>query len=187
MLSDLKLSVLQLIQAKGLERRSEPFQLSSGEWSQDYIDGKRALASGEDLRLVAEAALQQAQQLRIEFDCVGGLTMGADPLAHAIAILAGKRWFSVRKDRKGHGKKKLTEGATIGPRDRVLLVDDVVTTGKSIIQALDAVSENGAEVVLALCVVDRGKRAAEELGARGITYSPLLTYADLGIEAVGAL
>lgn len=182
----LKLNVLDLVRSKGLEKRAEAFQLSPGEWSFDYIDGKKAVAEGTDLRLVAEAVLEQADELGVQFDAVGGLTMGADPLSHAVALLSGKSWFSVRKERKEHGKKNLTEGAQLKANDRVLLVDDVVTTGKSILQALDAIREFDAEVVLAVCMVDRGKRATDDLSERGVTYAPLLTYADLGIDAVGA-
>ena len=177
--------VLELIRARGYERRDEPFQLTSGATSYDYIDGKRAISDGESLRLVAQAIVDEARDAGIEFEAVGGLTMGADPLAHAISLLTGKGWFSVRKERKEHGKQHLVEGSPLPPGSRVLLVDDVVTTGKSTLQALDAIeSLDGVEVVLAVSIVDRGDQAASALSARGVRYRPLLTYRDLGIDPV---
>ena len=184
--SGMRQEVRRLILAEGYERRDAPFQLASGEWSRDYIDCRRALSGGASLRLVAEAIIAIAHERGATFDLVGGLTMGADPLAHAIAILAEKRWFSVRKEAKGHGKQNLIEGAPVGPSSRVLLVEDVVTTGGSILRALDAVQAARANVVLAVCVVDRGERAGAELAARGVAYEPVLTYGDLEIEPVGA-
>ena len=107
------------------------------------------------------------------------------PAGHAISLLTGKGWFSVRKERKEHGKQHLVEGSPLPPGSRVLLVDDVVTTGKSTLQALDAIeSLDGVEVVLAVSIVDRGDQAASALSARGVRYRPLLTYRDLGIDPV---
>jgi len=110
--------------------------------------------------------------------------MGADAIAHAVAVLTDKRWFSVRKEPKRHGKQKLIEGAELVAGERVLVVDDVVTTGKSISQAIDAIEKEGALVVLAISLVDRGEPSQGHLAAREIPYEPLLTSKDLGIEAV---
>ena len=165
-------------------RRSEPFQLASGGWSRDYVDARLALARGADLRLVAEAILALAADERVEFDAVGGLTMGADPLSHAVALVGDRSWFAVRKATKSHGKQRLVEGTPLDGSTRVLLVDDVVTTGGSIVQALDAVEGTGAPVVLAVTVCDRGEIARGLLESRNIRYRPLTTYADLGIEPV---
>jgi orotate phosphoribosyltransferase len=176
--------VVGLLRDLGYERREQPFQLASGEWSQDYIDAKRALSEGDNLRRVAEAVLSVASEAGVEFDAVGGLTMGADPTSHAVALLAGKKWFSVRKQPKGHGRQQLIEGAELGPGMRVLLVDDVVTTGSSILEALEAALARGAEVVLAVALVDRGKTASAKLASRGIKYVPLATYRDFEIVPV---
>jgi orotate phosphoribosyltransferase len=179
-----KAEVVRVLRERGYVRREQAFQLSSGAWSHDYVDGKRALASGPDLRLAAEALVSVAAEERVEFDAVGGLTMGADPLAHAVAIVSGKSWFSVRKRAKEHGRQHLIEGAALGPATPVLLLEDVITTGGSILQALDAVEEAGAPVVLATTLLDRGTRAASRLAERGIRYRALATYADLGIAPV---
>ena len=85
--------------------------------------------------------------------------MGADPLAHAIAIVAGIEWFSVRKTPKGRGTNRRVEGADLGRGRSVLVVEDVVTTGSSMLEAIEAVRETGATVAAAAVIVDRGDRA----------------------------
>jgi orotate phosphoribosyltransferase len=177
---------VELVLSRGYERRVEPLGLSSGAQSHDYIDGKRALAHGQDLKLVAEAILELVNEQGVSFDAVGGLTMGADPIAHAIALLSGKKWFTVRKEAKSHGKLSGVEGAELVPGAKVILVDDVVTTGRSILAAREAIVDKQVEVVLAVALVDRGKSARERLLERGIDFRPLLTYEDLGIDPVGA-
>lgn len=177
--SDLRERVLELVLTRGYEQRDEPFQLASGELSHDYIDGKRSIAAGADLREVTAAVLEKVEQ---EFDCVGGLTMGADPLAHAVAYAAPCNWFSVRKEPKGRGLNRYIEGARLDEASRVLIVEDVVTTGGSVLSAYDRVRQTGAEVVAALCLVDRGALARPKFEARGVPYYSLLTYHDLKIE-----
>jgi orotate phosphoribosyltransferase len=179
-------AIMRLIEELGYERREQPFQLSSGEWSRDYFDGKRALSSGDNLKLAAECVVALASDAGITFDAVGGLTMGADPIAHAVAVVSGTEWFSVRKQAKQHGKQQLIEGAHLGAGTRVLLVDDVVTTGSSILKALDAVEEAGATVALAVSLVERGDQSRRRLSERGVRYEPITTYEDFGIEPVGA-
>jgi orotate phosphoribosyltransferase len=176
--------VVRLLLERAYVRRSEPFQLASGGWSRDYVDARAALARGPDLRMVGEAILALAADEGVEFDAVGGLTMGADPLSHAVAMVGDRSWFAVRKATKSHGKQRLVEGAPLDASTRVLLVDDVVTTGGSIVQALDAVEATGARAVLAVTLCDRGESARRLLGSRNIRYRPLTTYADLGIEPV---
>ena len=177
--------VVRLLRERGYVRRDEAFQLASGEWSHDYVDGKRALGAGADLRLAAEAILALARGEGVAFEAVGGLTMGADPLAHAISVLSGAAWFSVRKQAKEHGRQQLIEGSPPGPGTTVLLLEDVVTTGGSILQALDAVEATGAQVVLATTLLDRGDLAGPRLAARGVPYRPLATYRDLEIVPIG--
>lgn len=181
----LRRQVVDVLRERGWVRRAEAFQLSSGDWSHDYVDGKRALAGGRELRVAAEAVIAQAAELAATFDVVGGLTMGADPLAHAIAVLSGSRWFSVRKQAKDHGKGRLIEGAELGPGSAALVLEDVVTTGRSLLQALDAVEATGATIALAVTLLDRGDVAAPALAARGVPYRALTTYRDLGIDPVG--
>src|SRR6266446_6419587 len=97
---------LHLIKTHGYERRDEPFRLASGQLSHDYIDGKFAVDHGERLEVVSVAMIQHAQGVGITFTHVGGLTMGADPLAISIALVAKCGWFSVRKERKPRGREQ---------------------------------------------------------------------------------
>ncbi|MGI9033715.1 MAG: orotate phosphoribosyltransferase [Acidimicrobiales bacterium] len=180
--AELRLRVLEVVRERGYVRRDEPFQLSSGAWSHDYVDAKRALAGGTELRLAAQAVVAMAAERGISFDAIGGLTMGADPLAYAVAVLCGAGWFSVRKEAKGHGRGRRIEGAELGPGVKVVVAEDVTSTGRAMIQALDAIEEAGARAVLAVTLVDRGDAAAPAIAARGVPYAPLATYRDLGIE-----
>ena len=118
------------------------------------------------------------------FDAVGGLTMGADALAVGIAAVGDCRWFFVRKESKQRGTNRWVEGAQIGSGDRILLVDDVVTTGGSILKALDVIAQTGAETVAAVTLVDRGDAARPKFEERGIAYYPMATYESLGIDPV---
>jgi orotate phosphoribosyltransferase len=175
--------IIEIIRQRGLLRLPEPVVLASGELSRDFIDGKAALSRGADLKLACEAILENVGH--VEFEAVGGLTMGADQFAHVLAVLAGKDWFVVRKEPKGRGTNKLVEGAKVGEGWRVLLVDDVVTTGGSIQKAHDAIGALGALVVAAATLVDRGEIAGQYFRERDIPYTPVVTYRDLGIEPVG--
>lgn len=179
--------IAALVAKFGYERRREPFRLSSGFLSRDYVDGKAAITTTSRLPVVAEAILKLCANEGVEFDAVGGLTMGADPIALAVVLHTPSEtsWFSVRKEAKGHGKQRRIEGAAkLGPDTRVLLVDDVVTTGRSILEAYDAIKTTGARVELAVALVDRGEATARKLKERGIRYRPVITYRDLGIEPV---
>jgi orotate phosphoribosyltransferase len=175
--------VIAIVREHGLKESETPFLLASGEESNHFIDGKAALARGEDLLLACKALLNQVAG--IDFHAVGGLTMGADQFAHGVAIVAMRDWFVVRKEAKNRGTNRLVEGADIGHGTRVLLVDDVVTTGGSIQQAFDEVVKTGAKVVAAVTLVDRGDVAAEFFRARSIHYRALATYRDLDIPRVG--
>jgi orotate phosphoribosyltransferase len=177
--------IVALLEKESLLRLAEPIQLTSGAWSSDYLDVKKAVLAGRNLRLVCEAVCELVASEGVEFDAVGGLTMGADAFAHGIALVADKEWFVVRKAAKEHGTRKRIEG-NVGPDVRVLLVDDVITTGGSILEALAAVREVDADVVLAVTIVDRGEQAGPKFRAAGVPYRPLVTYADLGIDPVEA-
>jgi len=183
--SALRTAVLELIRDKGLRHFDEPLQLSSGEYSQDFIDAKLALARGEDLATACRAMAEIVAEAGVEFDAVGGLTLGADQFAHGVAIVTGAGWFVIRKQPKGRGTDQWVEGTPLGPGVRVLLVDDIVTTGGSIQKAHERVDAEGAEVVFAITTVDRGEVARTYFEERAIPYEPLLTYRDLDIPPVG--
>lgn len=178
-------ALLAVVRERGYARREEPFLLSSGEYSHDYVDLRRALCRGADLALAARAVIERLSELDVLLDAIGGMTMGADPVAHAVAVLAGAEWFSVRKEPKGHGKGRRVEGAELGPGRRAVVFEDTVSTGGSILQALEVVLETGAEVPLACTLLDRGEAATARFEALGVPYAALLDYRDLGIDPVG--
>ena len=177
-------AAFDLIRTRGHERRDEPFRLASGQLSHDYIDGKYAIDTGERLMTVSRAVADLAARTGIEFDAVGGLTMGADPLAHGIAVVTGSAWFSVRKEQKQRGREQWIEGTRIEPGTRVLLVDDVISTGGSTEIAYDRVTAAGAVVTGVIPMVDRGDVAAARFAKRNVPFAALVTYTDLGIEPV---
>jgi orotate phosphoribosyltransferase len=171
----------------GLTELDEPVQLASGDRSRFFVDCKKALAGGRDLEMAGQALLGLVdEELNVSFDAVGGLTMGADALAHAVAMLRKTDWFSVRKVEKNRGTRKRIEGAELGPDRRVLLVDDVVTRAGSILDALAAIRATGAQVVAAVTLVDRGTDGVEKFEREGVPYRALVTYGQLGIPPVGS-
>jgi len=177
-------AAFDLIRTRGYEHREEPFRLASGQLSHDYIDGKYAIDTGERLTIVSRAVADLAVRSGIEFDAVGGLTMGADPLAHGIAMVTGSAWFSVRKEQKQRGREQWVEGTRLQPGTRVLLVDDVISTGGSTETALDRITPLGVVVTGVIPMVDRGDVATRRFAARNIPFAALVTYRDLGIEPI---
>ncbi len=152
------------------------FTLTSGRRSDYYVDGKQVTLDGRGLYLVAWFALQHCRQHDI--DAIGGLTLGADPIASAVAALSGETErpltaFIVRKEVKAHGTARTIEGPNLHAAQRVLLVDDTLTTGGTFLQASEAVLTTGATIVGALCVVDREEGGREALEAAGITLHAL--------------
>jgi orotate phosphoribosyltransferase len=182
--SDLRQQAIALVLERGYERRQEPFKLASGQMSHDYVDGKFAVDNGERLALVSRAIIELAAQEGMDFTAVGGLTMGADALAHGVSILSGAAWFAVRKEPKPRGREQWVEGARLDGSDRILLVDDVVSMGGSILKAYDRVVATGAVVVGVIPMVDRGESGCQLFSDLSTPYVPLMTYRDLGIEPV---
>jgi orotate phosphoribosyltransferase len=183
--SSSRTAVIELVKARGYLRLPEPVQLASGDLSQDFVDVKKALAHGADLQTACAAMVEALRDAGIDYDAVGGMTMGADQFSHVIAVLARCRWFTVRKAVKGRGTNRRIEGAQVGGGDRVVLVDDVVTKATSIRDAFDVISQTGATVVAAMTLVDRGDAAQPWFEAQAVPYLALVTYRDLGIEPVG--
>ncbi len=182
--------LLEILRSKGLTELPEPVQLASGSYSRYFVDGKVALGAGDDLRLAAEAITERVAAAGIGFDTVGGLTLAADALAAdalaaAIAVVSGSSWFIVRKEAKGRGTNRLVEGTRIGDANRVLLIDDVVTAGGSILRAYENVRGTGAQVAAAVTLADRGHDAQRSFDELGVPYFPMATYRDMGIPAIG--
>lgn len=183
---DERRSVLRgILLNKGVTELDEPVQLSSGAMSRFFIDGKRALANGADLALACVCMMDLLAEQSTTADAVGGLTLGADQFAHGVAIVGGLDWFVVRKQSKGRGTDKYIEGADVNGK-RVLLVDDVISTGASSLVADKRIRAEGGRSVLATTLVARSDEPAERFAAAGIPFAPLFDYADLGLPPVGS-
>jgi len=182
-----RLQLLAIVRERGLIQFDEPRALASGEMSCDFIDGKHALSRGRDLRLACQVIADSIDLLNIQYNAVGGLTLGADQFSHGVAayLADDREWFVVRKAPKGRGTNQRVEGATLNSDSRVLLVDDIVSSGGSIQQAYEHVVETGASVVAAVTLVDRGEVAKAFFEDLAVPYQPVFTYQDLGIRPVG--
>jgi orotate phosphoribosyltransferase len=167
--------------------RTGDFTLKSGRKSSWFIDSKQTVCRPEAMVLVAEAVLSVIPP---EATAIGGLTMGADPVAFVTAGVAATRGralkaFSVRKEVKDHGGGGRIAGA-LDPGDKVVVTEDTVTRGTSLLEAAHAVAEAGAEVVLLVAVVDRGGTCEAMAAAEGIAFRAILTAPDLGFPFEGA-
>jgi orotate phosphoribosyltransferase len=159
--------------------RTGEFTLASGRTSSWYLDARQVTFRGDCVEIVGRAVLEAVDGLA--FDAAGGLTLGADPVALAVALVSGRRAFAVRKEAKGHGAGGRMAGA-VRPDDRVLVVDDAVTTGGSTLQAVEAIRGFGATVVGAACLLDRGGELGPALERLGIPFFPVLGAPDLGFD-----
>lgn len=162
------------------------FVLKSGKRTDWFIDAKQTTCRPDGMLLVAEAALAA---LPPEVTAVGGLTMGADAMAFSLAGIAATRGrelraFSVRKEVKDHGGGGRIAGA-LEPGDRVVITEDAVTRGVSMLEAASVVEEAGASVVLLMPVVDRGGTVTALAAERGIPVRALVTAPDLGFPFEG--
>ena len=138
--------------------------LSSGAAAQYYVDAKRAILRPPGFRAVGELVAAEAQRLGAR--AVGGMTMGADPVAcAALAAGADVKAFFVRKERKRHGLQRWIEGPELAPGERCLVVEDVVTTGGSTVAAIERVREEGLEVAGVVSVLDRLAGGADAIEA----------------------
>ena len=173
--------LIEHLQANGLYTEG-PYRLSSGIESSWYLDGRQTTYDGAGARIVAACVLDVLNE---DADAIGGMTMGADPIAVATAVVADRplRAFSVRKEAKGHGMG----GRLVGPimaGDRAVVVEDTVTTGGSMASAIAALRAEGIEVIQAIVLVDRSDGAAARLLADlDVPLVALLTPADLGVSA----
>ena len=155
--------------------------LSSGREADYYVDLRRITLDAEAAPLVGEVMLDLTADLT--YEAVGGLTLGADPVATAMLHAAASRGrrldaFVVRKEGKAHGLQRRIEGPDVSGR-RVLAVEDTSTTGGSVLTAVEALREAGAEVVGVAVIVERG--AAQTVEAAGLTYRAAFQPGDLGL------
>lgn len=155
--------------------------LSSGEKSNYYIDCRRVTLDSKGAFLVGQVLSDMVDGA----DAVGGLTLGADPIATAVSVISYEKGrpipaFIVRKGQKAHGMMKRVEGP-IEPNSRVIIVDDVITKGGSILEAIEAVEGDGHEVIKVICLVDRKQGGSDIITSKGYRLEVLFTPEDLGV------
>jgi orotate phosphoribosyltransferase len=161
------------------------FTLASGKKSSYYVNSKKVLFHAEAITLLGELLYEATADL--DFQAIGGLEVGAIPMA-AAALTAFHRHgramegFFVRKQAKEHGSKERVEGQ-VNAGDKVVVIDDVLTTGGSVVQAIEAVEAKGATVLRVVCICDRLQGAREALAK--YDFRPIFTVRDFGIEPVG--
>ena len=159
------------------------FTLASGRESSHYVDARLTTMSPEGLAVIGPLALQAIRERGWAADAVGGLTLGADPIAYATALASVVspplvRAFTVRKEAKQHGTGRLIEGP-MRESDRVVVIEDVITTGGSALRAAEAVQRAGASVSGILALVDREEGGRAVLEAQGFAVICLATLSEL--------
>lgn len=181
-----KQRLMDLVRATAL--KFGQFTLASGRQANYYLDGKQITLDSEGARLIADGILDL---LGPELpQAVGGMAIGADPITAAVVTMAGVRGlplkgFLVRKEAKGHGTQRFVEGP-VQAGDRVAIVEDVVTTGGSSLQAIERAQAVGLKVEQVIAIIDRLEGGAAAFAARGIPLHSLLTIRDFGIEPPSA-
>ena len=177
-----KETLVDLVKEKALEFGE--FKLAKGGTASFYLDCRKLTLDSAGANAVAEGILEWlGDELP---DAVGGMAIGADPITGAVITLAGRqertlRGFIVRKEPKGHGKGQQVEGP-VQAGDEVVIVEDVVTTGGSSLDAIKAAEEFGLKVKSIVCIVDRLAGGREAFESRGYPFHSLITTADLGLE-----
>ncbi len=176
----LREELLQLIHEKALVKGERV--LASGKTANFYIDGKQITLDSRGLLVVGKLILAMLQGTQVE--AIGGPTLGADPIAAAVALLSSQtgkpiKAFIVRKEAKKHGMQKMIEGPEILPGEKVVMVEDVITTGGSVLKAIQEVENLKARVIRVICLVDRNEGASNLLAP--YNYSPIFTLQDLNL------
>jgi orotate phosphoribosyltransferase len=171
----------ELLRARSV--RQGDFVLASGARSSYYIDARLTTMSGSGQLLIGRRGLAVIDEAGWTPDAVGGLTLGADPVAYAIAHAAAAAGrtidaFTVRKEPKAHGTGRVIEG-NLRERGRALIVEDVITTGESALRAVSAAETAGAQVIGVLAVVDREEGGREHIEARGYDVITLFRASEL--------
>jgi orotate phosphoribosyltransferase len=178
-----KQALIDLVRHKAL--KFGQFTLASGKKATYYLDGKQVTLDSVGARLVAEGLLDLLAQSAMPA-AVGGMSIGADPITAAVITMSGVRGtplvgFMVRKEPKGHGTNQYVEGP-VKPGDTAVIVEDVVTTGGSSLQAIERAETFGLKILGVLAIIDRMEGGAEAFTQRGYKFASLLSIRDFGIE-----
>ena len=173
----------ELIRAKSL--KFGDFTLVSGKKAKYYLDGKQVTLDPVGSMLIGEGILELLAKGELP-DAIGGMSIGADPITSAVVTMSAVRekplrGFMVRKESKGHGTNQYIEGP-VKPGDRVVVVEDVVTTGGSSLKAIERIEEFGMKVEAVIAIIDRMEGGREAFTERGYRFESLLTIQDFGIE-----
>jgi len=176
--------LLELLKSKALEIRK--VTLSSGRTSDYYLDCKRVTLSPEGAFLTAKLMLEM---IRPEVCAVGGLTLGADPIVSSIAVLSHMQGrdlsaLIVRKEPKKHGTMSFVEGPSLDEGAKVAVVEDVVTSGASLLRAIERIAAAGYQPVQALTLLDRQEGGKEAIEERGFVLQALFSRDDLNINGL---
>lgn len=177
-----KAALLELLKKEALKKGK--FVLSSGKTSNYYLDGRLITLTPKGAYLAASIILDFAKKENIY--AIGGPTLGADPIVGAIAVLSHLqkvplKTFIVRKAAKGHGMQRQIEGPHLKKKGTVMLIDDVATTGKALIEASAALEREGIKARLAMVIVDRQEGAGENLAKAGLKLLSIFTPADFDL------
>ncbi len=148
------------------------FTLSSGKKSNYYINMKKAITEPKILSTISKLITEKIENEDV--DKVAGPALGAVPIVTAVSLESGLPLLMIRKEKKGYGTSKLIEGE-LNNDDNIIVVEDVSTTGGSLLKAINAIQENGGNVIRAFVVVDRQEGAIEEFEKAGIILEPLIT------------
>jgi len=175
-----KIELLQILKTDAFFR--EKITLSSGKESDYYIDARRVTLHPKGAYLCAKVILDMIKDIPLQ--ALGGPTIGADPLVGAIAAVSYQQnkplnTFIIRKAPKPYGKQQQVEGPLLPKGAKVVIVDDVATTGKAFLQSLDVLRPMGINVVKAVCIVDREEGASEALAAQGCELSSIFKVSAL--------
>jgi orotate phosphoribosyltransferase len=178
-----KEALVALIRHKAL--RFGSFTLASGKKATYYLDGKQVTLDANGSRLIAEGILDLLGREGMP-DAIGGMAIGADPITASVVTMSAIRGtpltgFMVRKESKGHGTNQFIEGP-VQPGQRVVIVEDVVTTGGSSLKAIERVEAFGLKVIRVVAIIDRMEGGAEAFAQRGYPFSSLLSIRDFGIQ-----
>ena len=180
--AELKDKLFNLLSQEALKRGE--FVLSSGRVSNYYLDGRVITLNPQGAYLVASIILDMLKDEVL--DAVGGPTLGADPIVGALAALSyiqGRpiKTFIVRKQAKEHGTAQQVEGPALQKGSRVILVDDVATSGKAVLEAKQALDKIGVTVIKAIVIVDRNQGAIDNLVKAGIKLESIFKIAEFGL------
>ena len=181
-MTNIKLELIKILVEKSLKVSKDPiYPLASGKLSDFYIDCKETTLYSRGLYLIGQIIFNKIELLKI--NGIGGLTLGADSIANATAIVAGQKGidlisFVIRKEVKSHGLKKWIEGG-INPGDKVVIIDDVITTGGSTIQAIERAENFGLEIVKVIVLVDREEGGKNNIQNKGYELESIFTKTEL--------